>query len=124
MLKTRILNVQDSYDLDDWDTAHSSRCFVQIVNSMLWRSITGMNPPSIPLTAKEYARLNLPWFETYEKKSVALTEGRVLRGLKSAFGMGREKGDVPFPENESVDADIVIRLRNGLGENQVREVEY
>lgn len=40
------------------------------------------------------------------------------------FGMGREKGDVPFPENESVDADIVIRYRNGLRENQVREVEF
>lgn len=115
---------KDPYDLDDWDTAHSSRCFVQIVNSMLWRSITGMNPPSIPLTAKEYARLNLPWFETYEKKSVALSGSKTLKWLKSVVGMGSEKGDVPLPENDSVDADIVIRLRAGLGENQVREVEY
>lgn len=115
---------EDPYDLDDWDAAHSSRCFVQIVNSMLWRSITGMNPPSIPLTAAEYARLNLPWFETYEKKSVALKGSRILKGLQSVFGMGREKGDVPFPENESVDADVVIRYRNGLRENQVREVEF
>ena len=56
----------DPYGIDDWDTGKFSRCFIAIANSLVWRSITGENPPTMPPTAEEYTRMDLPWFDYYD----------------------------------------------------------
>ncbi len=38
--------------------------------------------------------------------------------------MGKKKGDVPLPENESVDPEQVVHLRAGLARGQVREGRF
>ena len=35
--------------------------------------------------------------------------------------MGKQKGDVPPPENESVEVERVIQLRRNFAKDQVRE---
>jgi hypothetical protein len=45
----------DPYNFSDWDST-SNRCFVHLANSLVWRQVTGQEPPKIPATAKEYAR--------------------------------------------------------------------
>ena len=62
----------DPYKLSDWDTEHTSRCFVHIANSMVWRAITGKQPPTVPPTAAEYSRRGLPWFEYYDDSAKAI----------------------------------------------------
>jgi hypothetical protein len=114
----------DPYDLSDWDTAHTSRCFVHIANSMVWRAITGQNPPTVPPTAAEYSRRGLPWFDYYDDGATAIKGTKILEKLKSVATLGKEKGDVPLPENESTPADKVITLRKGLRPGQVREGRF
>jgi hypothetical protein len=114
----------DPYDLSDWATGHSSRCFAHIANSMVWRGITGQQPPTVPPTAADYDRRGLPWFEYYGDAGSAVTGPSVLRGLKSIFQIGNSKGDVPLPENESTAADKVIHLRRGMQPGQVREGNF
>ena len=104
----------------DWDLGHSSRCFVHIANSLVWRQITGGEPPTVPPTAAEYTRAGLPWFEYYSEHPAEAGSG-ILRGLRSILQLGREKGDVPLPENTPVDPDHIVHLRQGLGQHQVRE---
>ena len=41
--------------------------------------------------------------------------------LKSVAQLGKEKGDVPLAENESIQPDKVVQLRAGLKKGQVRE---
>ena len=41
--------------------------------------------------------------------------------MKSVSEKGKEKGDVPLPDNESVIPENIIKLRSGLKEDQVRE---
>ena len=57
---------EDEYRLADWDTGNTSRCFVHLCNSMIWRQVTGSEPPTVPPTAQEYAGAGLPWFEYYD----------------------------------------------------------
>jgi hypothetical protein len=111
----------DRRAMEDWDQRHSSRCFVHIANSMVWRQVTGSPPPTVPPTAEEYTRAGLPWFSLYEEREQAVGGSGILAGLKSVLQLGREKGDVPLPENTPVDPARVIHLRNGLRENEVRE---
>ncbi|MGD2154185.1 MAG: hypothetical protein PVG79_13015 [Gemmatimonadales bacterium] len=114
----------DTFKFEDWDLEHSSRCFVHTVNSLVWRQITGESPPTVPLTAKEYDDAGLPWFDLYDDDVEALEGGDALEGLKSVKELGEEKGDVPLPENESVEAANVKMLRHGLGKDQVREGRF
>jgi hypothetical protein len=112
---------EDPYKLADWDTDHRSRCFVHIANSLVWRAITGEQPPTTPPTAREYTDHGLPWFEYYAEGASALEGSSTLGGLKSVHQLGQEKGDVPLPENESATPDELVQLRKGLGKDQVRE---
>jgi hypothetical protein len=78
----------------------------------------------VPPTAKEYDDAGLPWFDLYDDGVQALEGGGALKGLKSVKELGEEKGDVPLPENESVEAGNVKMLRHGLKKDQVREGKF
>jgi hypothetical protein len=75
--------MEDDYKLDDWDTENTSRCFVHLCNSMVWRQITGTEPPTVPLTANEYAKAGMPWFEYYDDACKPLPGSATLAKLKS-----------------------------------------
>lgn len=114
----------DPHDFDVWDTRHRSRCFVHLVNSLVWRAVTGEDPPTTPPTAKEYTDAGLPWFHYYGGDRKALEGGKELGKLKGVTQLGKEKGDVPLPENEAVTPERIIELRQGLGRDQVREGRF
>ena len=73
----------DPYTLDDWDLEHSSRCFVNICNSLVWQAITGKQPGHPPPTAEMYSGYGLPWFDYYDDNATAVdgsAGGRDLDG--------------------------------------------
>ncbi len=88
---------------------------------MVWRSITGVNPPTTPPTAAEYTRAGLPWFDLYDEGASALKGSKELDGLESVKEMGEAKGDVPLPENQSVAPDKVVRVHRRRSRDEVRE---
>jgi hypothetical protein len=112
---------EDPYGHGDWYRKTSSRCFVHIANSLVWRAVTGEAPPTIPPTAKQYSDAGLPWFDYYDEIVDALDGSNVLENLKSVIQMGREKGEHPLPENEAATPKRVIRIRRGRKANVVRE---
>lgn len=114
----------DDFDLDVWDLRSSSRCFVHIANSLAWRAITGEAPPTVPPTSKSYEKAGIPWFDYYAEDGTAVAGSKVLSGMKSVLQMGKEKGDVPLPENDSVKPEKVVHLREGLRKGQVREGSF
>ena len=48
----------------------------------------------------------------------------VLNKLKSVATLGKEKGDVPLPENRSIKPSQIVALRQGLKKDQVREADF
>ena len=109
----------DPYGLDAWDQRYASRCFVTIVNSVQWMAITGEPPPTEPPTAKQYTQAGLPWFDYYCGDAEAVAGAEKLKAVASVAQISKEKGNM-LSENETLDVDHVIRLRNS-GPRQVRE---
>jgi hypothetical protein len=87
---------------------------------MLWRQITGEEPPTVPPTAAEDTRAGLPWFEWYGERP-ALEGTEKLRQVKSIHQLGKEKGQLPLPDNTPVDPTQIVHLRKGLKRDEVRE---
>jgi hypothetical protein len=113
----------DPYGFDEWDQSQSARCFIHITNSTMWRAVTGEALPTPPPTAAQYTKAGLPWFEYYGE-GPAVDGSLILRGIKSVFQVGRQRGETPLPENEPVTSEKVVTLRKGLGKNQVREGSF
>lgn len=110
----------DDYGPDAWDERHASRCFVTIANSMQWLAITGEHPPTNPPMARQYTAAGLPWFDYYDGDREAISGSASLAGLKSVARTGVEKGELPLPENDSLDVARVVSLAP-VGERAVRE---
>ena len=115
---------EDPFSIHDWDTGHSSRCFIHLVNSTTWQAITGEKPPTPAPTAKEYTDAGFPWFDYYAKELTALNGSKTLAGLKSVKQMGQEKRTNPLPENQSVPVGNIVNLRAGLQTHQIRESDF
>jgi hypothetical protein len=111
----------DPHDFSDWDLSVSSRCFVHLCNSLVWRQVTGTNPPHPPFTAKEYKRAGIPWFDYYRDDLSALPGSTVLDKVKSVFALGQTKGDKPLPDNSSMELEVVVQYGNARRPGEVRE---
>ena len=113
---------EDPFGFSDWDRQQKSRCFIHLANSLVWRQVTGHEPPTTPTTAAEYAMAGLPWFDYYSENG-ALDGGDRLAGLQSIAEKAKEKGGKVLPENQTVSPAQVVTLRQGLKDGQVREGE-
>jgi hypothetical protein len=109
----------DPYDLEDWDTDQTSRVFVHLCDALLWRDITGENPPQTPLTVREYERAGFPWFDYYRDDLAVLEGSKTLAGAKSVQTISQQKGDQAVKGNQSVEEGLVINL--GPKEKMVKE---
>jgi hypothetical protein len=112
---------EDPHDFSDWDLSMSSRCFVHLCNSFMWRQVTGSNPPHPPLTTKEYRRAGVPWFDYYRDDLSVLPGSAVLDKVKSLFALGQTKGEKLLTDNSSMEPEVIVQYGNARRPDEVRE---
>ena len=112
---------EDPYNLADWDSEESSRCFVHIANSVTWKEITGANPPTEMPTAKTYSDMGLPWFEYYDADAKALEGSNTLSVMKSVAQVASEKGDTSFGDGGGITQMVTKMLAKKRKRRKVRE---
>jgi len=111
---------EDNQNLSAWARTEKSRCFVHLVNSEAYLSLTGKEPPPSVITAKRYTEYGLPWFKYYDENAKGLLGKVALAGLDSVAAMGIKKNITPLPENEFVKPKYVF----SLGADKVREGKF
>jgi hypothetical protein len=112
---------EDPYDLADWDQRQASRCFISIVNSVDWRSLTGEAPPMRAPTARDYAEAGLPWFEYYDADAKALRGAAKLARLRSVGEVSAGKKDGLFAHEDAIAPGEVQKVRARKRNRTVRE---
>ena len=100
---------EDYYGIDAWDTSTSSRCFVHLLNSRQFFSVTGTPAPTMPPTAKDYSDAGLPWFEHYGGDKAALDGAEQLAKLHSVAAKSWQQG-TPLTGNEPAQPQIVKQV--------------
>lgn len=115
----------DPHGIDTWDPLRVGRTFVHIVNSELWREITGEAPPATPVTAREYAKHGLPWFDLYDEQAPTLSPTDTLSNVKSIKELDDEKSTLPLQDDDTVEVGpvkkILLKMAKGIG---VRDGEW
>jgi hypothetical protein len=112
---------EDRHDFLDWDLSMTTRCFVHLCNSLVWRQVTGSNPPHPPFTAKEYANAGVPWFDYYRDDLSALSGSTVLDKVKSVLAFGQAKGEKPLSDNSSIEPELIVQYGNARRSDEVQE---
>ena len=111
----------DHNPLTAWDQTQTRRCFVHLCNSMVWRQVTGTNPPNPPLTSVEYKDAGIPWFDYYRDDQKPLKGSKRLAGVKSVAQLGKEKKSQPLPDNSSITPKTIIQYGNTRRPGDIRE---
>lgn len=100
---------KDPFGLSEWHETVKSRCFVHFLNSMTWRTVTKSDPPMVPITAADYSRQGLPWFDHYRDDLKSVSGTSTTAGLKGIAQLDKEKGTKILPENESTTPKKVVQ---------------
>lgn len=82
----------DSYGIEAWDADKSERVFVHIVNSELWKEITGEDAPATPVSAQAYAQAGLPWYDLYDEGVPAVAGSATLTDVKTIAALDKQHG--------------------------------
>ncbi|MBN1196075.1 MAG: hypothetical protein JXA62_01560 [Candidatus Aminicenantes bacterium] len=106
---------KDPFQKSDWDIKAGLRVFVHLADAMLWRAITGNNPPTVPLTAREYSDMDGPWFDYRNEGAEAIDGAKKLAELKSILEKANQKGDPLPPDFSPVKSDPIITIIEGKG---------
>ena len=115
----------DPHGIDTWDPSRTSRVFVHIVNSAMWREITGEEAPPSPVTARDYAAHHLPWFELYDEKLGALSATSTLAAVESVKEMDAEKATIAQQDDDPIEVGPVKKLWTAVaGAFGVRDGEW
>jgi hypothetical protein len=93
----------DEHGIDSWDETRTGRFFVHIVNSMMYREITGEEPPATPVSARTYTQCGLPWFGLYDEEAGDLKPAENLTRVKSVKEMDAAKGFAPQQDDGPVE---------------------
>ena len=93
----------DPHGIDTWDENDYGRVYVHIVNSMMYREITGKEPPATPITAKTYAQYKLPWYDLYDENLSDISASDELSQVKTVKEMEEQDYWNPLQDDDSVD---------------------
>jgi hypothetical protein len=105
---------KDPHGIDAWDQEHVSRCFVHLLNSEHYRSVTGERPPHIPFSARDYAKAGLPWFHCYSDGE-ALEGAAPLAKVNSVAAVTAAQTGQPMADNAPL-GPLPVRM---IGEETV-----
>lgn len=93
----------DQYGIETWETETSGRVFVHIANSMVWRDITGEEPPPTPISSSLYTEYGFPWFDLYDEGKGDISGSKTLGGVKTIKEIDKNKGFGNQQDDTTVD---------------------
>lgn len=94
----------DPHGLEVWDQEKGVKLFVHIVNSQMWKQITGEEAPSTPVTAQSYAQHGYPWFDLYDENVPAVQGSGTLANVKPVSQMDKKKKIKGQQDDSKVDS--------------------
>jgi len=116
----------DKYGVGTWDENLFGRVYIHIVNSMMYREITGKEAPPTPVTAKTYTQHGFPWFDLYDEHKGDVEQSSILSQVKPIKEMDQEKGFMPQQDDSSVEVseEHIKKLKLKSEPNAVRDGDW
>jgi hypothetical protein len=92
---------EDDYGINTWNERAYIALNIHIVNSAVYKEITGKRAPTRPITAAEYTKYGIPWFSHYDETRRSAHGGGLLKRIRSIQQIGHARGIKPVQESFS-----------------------
>lgn len=102
----------DKYGINSWDLENRQRCFVMLANAQQWMSITGEEPPLSPISAEQYSKAGLPWFDYFDGDKKAIEGAKALGKVQSIKDLAAEKREHLWPEEKATSDYLVKKIKS------------
>ncbi len=112
----------DPHGFETWDEDNYGRVFVHIVNSVMWREITGEAVPPTPVDARAYSAAGYPWFKLYDEEMGDVAPSEVLARVRSVAQMDAQHGFVGVDDNDPIVIDP--KQVKGIGKGEVPDGDW
>jgi hypothetical protein len=89
--------IRPDYQGDEWLADRTTVFNVQILNSVVYQSVTGSAPPSQPMDAQTYKQHGFPFFDIYEEPS----------GVSGDFSMVKSVGQIDKNQDDEITPGVV-----------------
>lgn len=90
---------KDTYGVESWSPEKKRSLTIHLVNSMAYKTITGMEPPSSPITGAAYQRAKIPWYSNYDETAHAVKPPSIFKRILSIAAIDKKRG-VTRPDDE------------------------
>jgi hypothetical protein len=101
---------ESEYDVDVWDQSEPEKVFVHIVNSTMYREITGEEPPPCPITRKEYERAGYVWYELYDEGASPVSGSGTLSNAKTISEIDADKNLNGQQDDSVLNEKITVKI--------------
>jgi hypothetical protein len=88
----------DNHGLETWSTECFRGITIHLVNSLVYKSITGEDPPASPVTAERYRDAGIPWYSHFDENVIPVKPPSVFKKILSVMAIEKRRGVLP---NES-----------------------
>jgi len=114
----------DPHGIETWDETNFGRVYVHIVNSMMFRDITGEEAPPTPVSASTYTQYGYPWFDLYDEHVGDIKAPEKLKRIQSIKEIDKQKGFSPQQDDSSVEIPEHQTIHYKLKTNKVKDGEW
>jgi hypothetical protein len=90
---------RDTYGVESWSPEKKRSLTVHLVNSLAYKAITGMEPPTSPITAAAYQRANIPWYSNYDETEPVGKPPAIFKRILSIAAIDNNRG-ITTPDDE------------------------
>jgi len=101
---------ESEYDVDVWDQSAGEKVFVHIVNSVMYREITGEDPPTTPITRKMYEFAGYAWYELYDESAPSISGSGALANIKTISEIDKEKNLLNQEDHSLLQEKITVKI--------------
>jgi hypothetical protein len=119
---------EDPHGFNVWDKKNSERLFVHIVNSAMYKEITGEDAPSSPIDAHTYTTYGYPWFDIYDENEKDVQGSGTLANVKPVSEKDAEHGFKNQQDDSKLDESKNVKMigkkkkkKKKLAKNEVRD---
>lgn len=90
---------KDTYGVDSWNTKRKRSLTIHLVNSLTYKAITGLEPPSSPITVAAYEKAKIPWYSHYDETVPVVKPPSIFKRILGISAIEKKRGIIS-PDEE------------------------
>ena len=105
--------IEDPYGVESWDETAFREVPIHIVNSAVYKQITGLEPPPSPITLAHYQACRIPWYSDYKEETPIASPAGIFKRVLSIGQIERSRGmkEVTEPLHREIRPEEILRIR-------------